>query len=329
VTSIFERFSAPRRETTRPAAAPAREAPAGGASGLRFIDPAVLARIGSLELVARTVVEGFLSGLHRSAHLGVSMDFAEHRPYMPGDDIRRIDWRLWARTDRYYVKEFEADTNANVVLLLDVSSSMRFASDPGRLSKLDYARILIACLAQFSRQQRDRVGLVTFDDDVREVVPPSAKHLPMVLHALERASAGRPGDLAAPLRRIADNLRRRSVVILVSDFYEEPARVIDAVAALRGKGNDLIAFHILDPAEIDFPFDEAATFQDLESGEHLPVIPSEQRDRYRDLIADHVAELRRRLGDQRVEYAMFDTRVPIDYALFEYLASRQRMARVR
>jgi uncharacterized protein (DUF58 family) len=308
-------------------------------AGLRFIDPAVLARIGNLELVARSVVEGFLSGLHRSAHLGVSMDFAEHRPYMPGDDIRRIDWRLWARTDRYYVKEFEADTNANVVMLLDVSRSMTFGSrGTAGVTKLDYARMLIACLAQFSRQQRDRVGLFTFDDDVRETVPASAKHLPMVLHALERVDTGAPPaapapresvGLAVPLRRIADGIRRRSIVVLVSDFYEEPARVIDAVAALRGKGNDLIAFHVLDPAELEFPFDEAATFEDLESGERLPVIPTELRDRYRSLIVTHVAELRRRLGEQGVEYAMFDTAVPLDYALFEYLANRQRMARVR
>ena len=300
--------------------------------GYRFIDPAVLARIGSLELVARTVVEGFLSGLHRSAHLGVSMDFAEHRAYMPGDDIRRIDWRLWARTDRYYVKEFEADTNANVVLLLDVSRSMRFGGGSGgggRIGKLDYARILVACLAQFSRQQRDRVGLVTFDDDVREVVPPSAKHLPLVLHALERVQAGRPGDLVSSIRRIADSVRRRSIVVLVSDLYEEPDRVLDAAAVLRGKGNDLIVFHVLDPVELEFPFDEAATFEDLESGERLPVVPGELRDRYRALIRTHVAELRRRLGEQGVEYALLDTGVPIDYALFDYLANRQRLARVR
>jgi uncharacterized protein (DUF58 family) len=294
---------------------------------VRFIDPAVLARIGNLELVARIVVEGFLSGLHRSAHLGVSMDFAEHRAYMPGDDTRRIDWRLWARTDRYYVKEFEADTNANVVLLLDVSRSMGFGSRG--IDKLDYGRILVACLAQFSRRQRDRVGLVTFDDDVRELVPPSAKHLPMVLHALERAEAGRAGDLVRPLRRIAEGVRRRSIVVLVSDFYEEPARVVDAVAALRGQGNEVIAFHLLDPAELEFPFDDAATFEDLESGEQLPVIPTEMRERYRAVVMEHVGELRRRLGDQGVEYALFDTGVPIDYALFAYLANRQRLARVR
>ena len=294
--------------------------------GTRFLDPDVLARIGNLELVARTVVEGFLSGLHRSPHLGMSVDFAEHRPYMPGDDVRRVDWRLWARTDRYYVKEFEADTNASVMLFLDVSKSMAFGERP---SKLDYARILVACLAQFSRQQRDRVGLVTFDDDAREVIPPSARHLPLVLHALERAIAGRPGDLLAPVRKVADLVRRRSIVVLVSDFYEAPDRVLDATAVLRGKGNDVIVFHVLDRAELELPFDEAATFEDLESGERIPVIPAEQRARYQALVQGHVAELRRRLVGQGADYVQLDTSAPLDYALFEYLSSRQRLTRVR
>lgn len=296
--------------------------------GTRFLDPAVLARIGNLELVSRVVVEGFLSGLHRSPHLGMSVDFAEHRPYMPGDDTRRIDWRLWARTDRYYVKEFEADTNANLVLLLDVSRSMAFGG-AGRLSKLDYARVLVACLAQFSRQQRDRVGLVTFDDDAREVIPASARHLPLVLHALERAQAGRAGDLVAPVRKVADLVRRRSIVVLVSDLYEEPERVLDAAAVLRGKGNDVIVFHVLDRDELEFPFDDAATFEDLETGDRIPVIPGEQRARYRELVDGHVATLRRRLVEQGADYTLLDTARPLDYALFEYLSSRQRLARVR
>jgi uncharacterized protein (DUF58 family) len=260
----------------------------------------------------------------------MSTDFAEHRPYMPGDDVRRVDWRLWARTDRYYVKEFEADTNANVVLLLDVSKSMSYAGEGGRgLSKLDYARMLVACLAQFSRQQRDRVGLVTFDDAVREIVPTSARHLPMILHALERAQATRAGDLLPPIRQIADSIRRRSIVVLVSDLYEDPAQVADAATLLRGRGNDVAVFHVLDRTELEFPFDEAATFEDLESGDRLPVIPGELRERYTALIQGHVAELRRRFVDAGVDYVLLDTGKPLDWALFEYLANRQRMSRVR
>src|SRR5262245_2515780 len=193
----------------------------------RFLPPEVLARIGNVELLARTVVEGFMSGLHRSPYLGRSVDFAEHRAYMPGDDIRRIDWRLFGRTDRFYLKEFEADSNTDLVQLLDVSRSMRYTSHA--LTKLDYARYLVACLAYLSRKQRDRVGLVTFDRDVVDFVPPSAKHLPALLHALDRAAdtgaEGRGGGLARPLAKAADACHRRSILVLLSDLYEEPRSV--------------------------------------------------------------------------------------------------------
>lgn len=166
----------------------------------RFLDPAVLARIDDLSLVARTVVDGFINGLHRSPYLGRSIDFAEHRAYMPGDDIRRIDWRVFGRTDRFYVKEFEADTNANVSILLDISRSMAYGS--GAITKLDYARYLTACLAYFSRRQRDRVGFVAFDRDIVTMIPPSAKHLEHILHAVSRLEPGGAGDLERPLATI-------------------------------------------------------------------------------------------------------------------------------
>ena len=176
-------------------------------AGTQFLDPAVLGRIGNLQLLAKTVVDGFLTGLHRSPYLGFSIDFAEHRPYMPGDDIRRIDWRLYARTDRHYIKLFEADTNANFAVLLDVSASMSYGSHT--LTKLDYARYLAACLTFFSSQQRDRVGLVTFDHEIVEYVPPSMKHLDTILHKLDTAQAGRPGSLAEPLLQITELLSRK------------------------------------------------------------------------------------------------------------------------
>jgi len=293
-----------------------------------FLDPAVLARIGNLELLARTVVDGFIGGLHRSPKFGASTDFAEYRGYMPGDDTRRVDWRLYGRSDRFYIKEFEADTNTSFSVLLDVSRSMSYAS-PGRVSKLDYARYLAASLVWLSRGQRDRVGLVTFAEDLVEVVPPSAKHLPLVLHALDRAAPGGAagaGGLAAPLAKIAEQFRRRSVLLLISDLYEEPRVVVDAVHRLRNRGNDLIVMHVLDPAELEFPFDDAASFQDLESGDLLPVVPEYVRDEYRSLVAAHVAELSRLMGDQRIDYALFDTSKPLDHALFHYLSSRQRIA---
>src|SRR5436309_372170 len=170
----------------------------GGLTGARFVDPVVLARVGNLELVARSVVDGFINGMHRSPYFGASVDFAEHRGYTPGDDIRRVDWKLFARTDRFYVKEYEADSNSNFAVLLDVSRSMGFGS--AGITKLDYARILTGCLTYMVHRQRDRVGLVTFDSDIVEHVPPSAKHMEVTLHVLDRLKPSKPGKLGPPLK---------------------------------------------------------------------------------------------------------------------------------
>jgi uncharacterized protein (DUF58 family) len=301
----------------------ASDAPAGS----RFIDPKALSKIANLELLARTVVEGFINGLHHSPHLGLSVDFAEHRAYQPGDDIRRVDWRLYARSDRFYVKEFESDTNTNCVFLLDISRSMSFFSQG--IPKLDYARFLTACLAFFSSKQRERVGLVTFDEDVVDFVPPSAKHLDVALGTLDRVVPRKRGRLRQPLLKVTEALRRRGIVVLVSDFYEEPDEVIEAVTPLRYKGNDVIVFHVLDPAEIQFPYEENANYQDLETDEAVPVVPEYLREQYRQLIADHIAALGRGFAANRVDYAVFDTSTPLDHALFNYLSNRQRLARVR
>ena len=293
-----------------------------------FLDPKVLARISNLELLARTVVDGFINGLHRSPYLGLSLDFAEHRAYMPGDDIRRVDWRLYARTDRYFVKEFEADTNSNFMLLLEGSKSMSYVGTG--IPKFDYARYLAACLAYFVREQRDRVGLATFDEDIVDFVPPSAKHRDILLHTLERMQPGTgQGTLAKPLLRIADRLRRRGLTVLISDLYEEPEAVLDAIKPLRGRGHDLIVFHLLDPTEIDFPFDEAASFEELESGERLPVVPEQLREKYRVMMSDHLAALQKKFTDNRVDYALLNTTMPLDHALFKFLSARERLNRVR
>jgi len=291
--------------------------------GARFVDPAVLQRIDDLELVAKTVVDGFINGLHRSPYLGLSLDFAEHRAYMPGDDIRRIDWRLYARTDRYHVKEFEADTNANFVVLLDVSRSMSYQGTG--IAKLDYARMLAGSLAYFASRQRDRVGLVTFDDDVVDYVPPSAKHLEVLLHTLDRARPGRQGALVPPMRKIVELLGRRGIVALISDLYEEPESVADAVRALRYAGNDVIVFHLLDPTELTFPFDAAQSFEDLETGERIPVVPDALRERYQQMVQGHVNTLRNLLRADRIDYALLDTSQPLEHALFALLSERERL----
>jgi uncharacterized protein (DUF58 family) len=293
----------------------------------RFLDPVVLARIANLELLARTVVDGFINGLHHSPYFGLSVDFAEHRPYMPGDDIRRVDWRVYGRTDRFYVKEFEADTNANFVVLLDVSGSMRYGS--GSISKLEYAKFLAACLSYFSRRQRDRVGLVTLTDRIVDFVPASAKHLDIVLHTLDRTEAGGPGSLEPPLLRVTEALRRRSILLLLSDLYEDPDVVLRSVARLRARGHDVIVFHVLDPAEIAFPFDEAAPFEDLETGERMPVVPETLREEYREQMQRHLSALGEHMTRGQVDYRVLETSQPLDHALFAYLSRRERLSRVR
>lgn len=308
-----------------------RQSPSGPS---RFLDPVVLARIDDLELVARTVVDGFIQGLHRSPYLGLSLDFAEHRPYMPGDDIRRVDWRLYARTDRYYVKLFEAETNANFVVLLDLSRSMdygtrRIPGSGGVLTKLDYARTLAACLAYFSHRQRDRVGLVTFGEEVRDYVPPSARHLEEVLHALDRATPAPRGALGPPLLKAADLLRSRGVVALVSDFYEEPDVVAEAVRGLRARGGDVIVFHVLDPSERELTAEAVAAFRDLETGEVAPVVTERIRERYGELVREHTERIARLCADAGADYALLDTATPLDHALFSYLSVRERLRRVR
>ena len=294
----------------------------------RLLDPAILARIGDLELLARTVVDGFIAGLHESPYLGVSTDFAEHRPYLPGDDVRRVDWRLWGRTDRFYVKEFEADTNANLVVLLDVSRSMAFGSGP--VTKLDYGKFLAASLLYLSRRQRDRVGLVTFDSELREVVPASARHLERALHALERSEPrGGGGPMKEPLLKAGAILRRRAILVIISDCYEPAEDVVRALGALRGRGSDLVMFHVVDPQERDFAFSEPAPFEDLETGERLPIIPSGQAERYRALFAEHGRTLETKLVQSGVDFFRTPTDRPLDEALFYYLSRRRAMTRTR
>ena len=295
--------------------------------GARFVDPKVLSRIKDLELLARSVVDGFINGLHRAPFFGASIDFAEHRGYVPGDDIRRVDWRLYARTDRYYIKQYEADTNTNFTVLLDISKSMAFSSTG--VSKLEYASYLSACLAYLAHRQRDRVGIITFDDDVVTHVPPSAKHFDMVLHTLDRARPERPGHLTAPLNKMAEHFKRRGILLLISDFYDEPDAILDALKPLRYLGNDLIVFHVLDPTELDFGFGEASPFEDLETGEQMPVVPEAFREEYKELVKAHVDALARSFSGVRVDYTVLDTSKPLDHALFRYLNGRQKTMKVR
>jgi uncharacterized protein (DUF58 family) len=291
------------------------------------VDPVVLARVGNLELVARSVVDGFINGMHRSPYFGASVDFAEHRGYTTGDDIRRVDWKLFGRTDRFYIKEYEADTNANFAVLLDVSKSMGFGSRG--ITKLEYGRILTACLTYLVHRQRDRVGFAAFDDDIVEFVPPSAKHMDVTLHVLDRLKSTKPGSLAAPMKKLAEVFARRGVLVLVSDLYEDPQAVLEAISPLRFRGHDLIVFHLLDPAEIEFDYDQASAFEDLESGEQIPIVPEALAEQYRSLVREHSDALRSKCSELRIDYQLLNTRTSLDQALFDYLSMREQLSRVR
>ena len=291
-------------------------------SELRFLDPAVLARLGTLELKARTVVEGFLSGLHRSPFKGFSVEFAEYRQYLPGDDLSSIDWKVYARSDRYYVKKFEEETNLDCYLLLDVSASMGYGS--GGVTKLEYGSMVAASLAYLMHRQRDAVGLTTFDDSIVTMLPPSARpsHLRSLLVTLDRAKLGSRTNVAKPLHQLADGIAKRGMVVLISDLLDEPERVVDGLRHFRFRGTDVIVFHVIDPAELTFPFTRATRFKDLEGGEELMAVPSVVRDDYLAALNRTLDVYKRDLGGAAIDYRLLDTSEPLEFALLSYLSTR-------
>ena len=289
---------------------------------LRFLDPAVLARLGTLELKARTVVEGFLSGLHRSPFKGFSVEFAEYRQYMPGDDLSSIDWKVYARTDRYYVKKFEEETNLNCYLLLDVSASMGYGSQG--VTKLEYGSMLAGSLAYLMQRQRDAVGLTTFDDAIVTMLSPSARpsHLRSLLVALDRMTLGKQTNVAKPLHQLADGMAKRGLVILISDLIDEPERVIEGLRHFRFRGTDVVVFHVMDPAELTFPFTRASRFRDLEGGDELMAVPSVVREQYLSELNGTIGRYKRELGGAGIDYRLLDTSEPLEFALMSYLSTR-------
>lgn len=291
----------------------------------RFLDPQALTRISSLELIARTVVEGFISGLHRSPHLGFSVNFAEYSPYRPGDDIRRIDWKVYGRTDRFFIKEYEGETNTSIHLILDCSRSMAYGNRGIR--KLEYGQYLAASLGYFAFKQRDAVGFISYDQDILNYVPArgSVGHLNTVLHAIESSQAGEKTDFLKPLILVAERLRRRGIVVVISDLYDEPSNVMDGLRHLAFRGNDVIVFQLLDPAELQFDFPDAARFVDLETRGEMHVIPDYIRQEYRKVLSKQIAEYEKECRKDRMDFMMIDTSQPLDAALFNYLVRRQQL----
>ena len=290
----------------------------------RFLDPAVLAGISSLDLLAKTVVDGFVAGLHRSPDFGFSQEFAEYRAYVPGDDLRHVDWNLFARTERCYLKRYRGETNSQLVVLLDASNSMQYTSGPPK--KMDYARFIAASLFYLAiRNQRDAAGLIVFDDEVREYVRPSTRQgqLARLFAGLEQAEPRARTDFGKPLRHFQELLHRRGIAIVISDFYEEPEKIVRAIEPLRFHGNDVVLFHILYPEEIRPVLKGPALLVDLETDQQIEVIPEYTKTTYRAKMEAHIEQLRSRTRGAGMDYRLLVTDQPLDEALREYLSLRQ------
>ena len=292
----------------------------------RYLDPDTLVRLGNLNVVARTVVEGFISGLHRSPHHGFSVEFSEHRPYAPGDEPRHLDWVAYAKTDRYYVKQYEQETNLRCYILLDSSASMNYSSGRG-LTKLEYGSFLAATLAYLMTRQQDVVGLVAFDNQIRLHMPPggSPAHLNEMCRRLEHLKTGEVTRLAKPFHDLAEMIKRRGLIIVISDLYDDESEVIRALRHFRHKKHGVILFHIFDAAELEFPFRKLTQFVDLETHERYQVDPKAIRDQYLAELRAFIDRHKKACSDSDSEYILTDTSVPYDFLLRSYLARRQRL----
>jgi len=302
-------------------------APSTATAAARLIDPQALMAVRSLELRARMVVEGFWHGLHRSPYHGFSVEFSEYRPYTAGDDTRHLDWRVLGRSDRYFIRKFEDETNVRAHLLVDQSRSMAFGSPAW--TKAEYAATLAATLAWFLHQQGDAVGLLSFDERVRDYLPARhrAGHLRQLMLALEKPAGGPATDLESPLRRLAELIRKRGVVVMVSDFLAPLDRLEPGLSLLRAWGHEVEIFQILDPAELTFAFEVPAVFEDVESGRSLFLDPAAARDGYRARLAAHRESLQAVCAKLGVGCHLLTTDQPLEFALFSFLQERERRQR--
>ncbi|MFA6467949.1 MAG: DUF58 domain-containing protein [Bacteroidota bacterium] len=299
---------------------------------LKYLRPEVVSKLSNMELRARLVVEGFITGLHKSPYHGFSVEFAEHRQYMPGDEIRRIDWRVYGKTDRFYVKQFEEETNLKSYIVLDTSASMRFASDvPGekerRISKIEYASYVAASLSYLMIQQRDAVGLTLFDSAVRSSIPPHAtkQHLRRVLMELEKIQPSTTTNSAVALHQLAERISRRGLVIVLSDLFDDPSAVMAALKHFRHNHHEVLVMHILDPLERSFAFGNDAVFKDVETGEMITTQPYHIQKAYQESMKSFMDRYKRECRENSIDYILLDTATPFDTALLHYLNKRQRI----
>lgn len=291
----------------------------------RFLLPEVVSKLGRIDLKARLVVEGFLTGLHRSPFKGFSVEFAEYRQYMPGDELKRIDWKVYAKTDRFYIREYQEETNLRAYLLLDTSGSMAYKSD--KISKLEYASYLAASLAYLLLKQKDSVGLVQFGTKIEKYIPPrqAGAHLTVLLNTLDKIKPGGETDLSKTFHQLAERIKRRGLVIIFSDLFDAKEKVIKALRHFRHRKHEVLVFHILDRNEIDFAFAAPLVLKDLESKNELTIDPRIIRKEYQHTFDDFFNDFRRQCRESRIDYHLITTDMPFDRALFSYLEKRKRL----
>lgn len=291
---------------------------------LNFLDPSVLTGLDNLELRARVVVEGFLSGLHKSPHRGFSVEFNDYRHYHRGDDMRHVDWKLYARSDKFYIKQYEDETNVRCMILLDTSASMSYGS--GSMSKLNYGVTLASALAYFVMRQRDAVGLITFDDEVREFLPPRTRqpHLMRILRTLANVESGNQTNVVKPLTDLAATLTKKSMVVLITDMLDDEERVISTLQNLRAMGHDVITFQVMDADELTFPFSEASEFIDMENKETYITSPAAIRKAYLENLNEFLNFCRKECQSSGVDYCLLNTAEPLDQALSSYMTKRAK-----
>ncbi len=295
---------------------------------MNYLDPAVLTKVSGLDLKARLIVEGFVSGLHRSPYQGFSVEFAEHREYVPGDDLRHVDWKVYGKSDRYYLKQFEEETNFACWLLIDGSESMSYKSDSAAMSKLEYAKHVAAALSWLVIQQQDSAGLVTFAENVGTFLQPSSQpsHLKQVLHELERTEPSGETALGPVLHELAERIRRRGLVVLFSDLFDDPESMLAGLKHFRHRRHDVTILQTIDPAEQDFPFDEPTLFKGLELPDEAMTEPRALRRAYRREFEEFLLETKRTARNLNMDYALLRTDTPLDAALRSFLQSRHRAA---
>jgi len=291
----------------------------------KYLDPAVVTKLASIELKARLVVEGFIVGLHRSPYHGFSVEFAEHRQYMPGDDFRHIDWKVYGKSDRFYIKQFEEETNLKAYILLDASRSMGYKSNG--ISKLEYGSYLAASLAYLMLRQQDAPGLLVFDEKIRSFIPPrgARSHITPILKQLNNTEPSNKTDASVAFHELADRIRRRGLIIVISDLLDDPDRLLLGLKHFRHRQHEVIVFQILDPFERSFAYKGEARFRDMETGRELLTDPWQIRRDYMDKLGDFLKSLSRSCRDSQIDYHLLDTSVPFDKALFGYLAKRSKL----